>query len=520
MSTTAKNFHPLYSAMLESWQVCGDCMEGLRAIQANAARYLPPTEAHRLDGWPNADSIGGKNYQAYMKRAHFPDVFNDTVVDTTGVMYREDPTINLPKDFEVLLERASTLGESLPMLLRRIGTMQASIGRIGLLGDIEIVDGVPRPVLAVYDGRRVVNWDDVVQTQDSSTLRFVVLDESGFQQTEQFTWELKESYRVLALTDPSGAIVGYADPLDKTKLVPGVAASAVMDDSNGLAAAAFTTLNIQGQNTTKIPFAFINSADLSATPSRPPYEGLAQDCLTIYRGEADYRQSLHRTGQDTLVRIGQGYGEDGSDGVRIGSGATIDVPVGGDAKFIGINSQGIPEQRTCLENDYKRASEKASKVYNQSGQESGEALRIRVASQTATPSQMLKTACSGVESVLKIMAEWFGYDPDEVEIIPNTEFVGKTHDGQTLLQLVQAKAQGAPISNESIHDWMREQGFTDKTYEEEQQLIEDEAPAVGTGFTGGGTPGQPGQPGQPQPGEPGAPQPGNQPPQPGNLGGN
>lgn len=488
------NFHPLYGAMLGAWDLCMDCYDGEQAIKAKRAIYLPPTAGQVLDGYNIANSIGQQNYDAYLKRAYFPDLYSEAIEEMLGMMYRDEPTINLPPQLESMRLNASNMGETLIMLMKRISFHQLVTGRVGLLGDIVKRDGVDEPVLTVYPGRTVVNWDDVLVEQASNKLRFVVLDESCEELTHQYTWEWKERYRVLSLLN-GDKIVDYVDITSRESSVQGQVGVAVMADSYSLAEAVYTPLGLQGTPLDTVPFVFINTKDLSSQPSRPPLIGLANLNLAIYRGEADYRQALHNTGQDTLVKIGNSYGEDGNAPTRIGAGAMIEVPTGGDAKFIGVNSQGLPEQRMALKNDYDRAQNKSSKLFaTASSRESGEALKIRMASQTATPAQMLQTVCAGVEGVLKTLAVWFGANPDEVEIIPNTDFSGASSDGQSLLWLAQAKTSGAPISNKSIHEWMVEQGFTELTYDEEMSAIEEEGPSLtpaASPLTGIGAGGQP-----------------------------
>jgi hypothetical protein len=230
-------------------------------------------------------------------------------------------------------------------------------------------------------------------------------------------------------------------------------------------------------------------------------DGLAKLCLAIYRGEADYRQNLFMQGQDTLVRIGAQGDED--DTVRTGAGARIDVPLGGDAKYIGVSSNGLPEQRQALENDYKRAVQKSGQLLDATSRakESGDALRIRVAAQTATLPQIAMTGAAALERVLRSLAEWYGANPDDVKVTPNLNFTEADLNGQTLVQIMQSKGLGAPISEESIHEWMQDQGFTKQTYEEEQKRLAGEEPPPGSDLSSpvDTPPGQ--QPGQQQGGQ-------------------
>mgnify|MGYP006403164061 FL=1 len=300
-------------------------------------------------------------------------------------------------------------------------------------------------------------------------VRLVVLDESGYEMDENLVWSLKNKYRILGLTDDTGKIQRN-----------GYYGTALLQDNQEVSGAVLTQPNFMGNTLQEIPFVFINSKDLSPSPDAPPLDGLAKLCLAIYRGEADYRQNLFMQGQDTLVRIGAQADEDET--VRTGAGARIDVPIGGDAKYIGVSSNGLPEQRQALENDYSRAIRKSGQLLDATSRakESGDALRIRVAAQTATLPQIAKTGAAGLERVLKALARWYGANEDKVSVTPNLNFTEADLNGQTLVQIMQAKGLSAPISEESIHEWMQDQGFTKLTYEEEQKRLAGEEPPPGT----------------------------------------
>ena len=250
---------------------------------------------------------------------------------------------------------------------------------------------------------------------------------------------------------------------------------AELGEDDEIPTATYTRPHIAGKVNRAIPFVFVNAGDLSLTPDEPPLDGLARLCLAIYRGEADYRQNLFMQGQDTLVRIGI-IGDEKP--VRTGAGACIDVPINGDAKYIGVSSNGLPEQRQALEADYARAYQKSGQLMDATSRakESGDALRIRVAAQTATLPQIAKTGAAGLERVLKKLAVWYGANPDEVKVTPNLRFSDAEINGQTLVSIIQAKALGAPISEQSVHEFLRSQGATKMSYEDELAIIETENP--------------------------------------------
>jgi len=467
---SAKSVHPLYTAMLEVWKLGRDSYGGERAIKEEGTTYLPPTSGQVEDGQGSSKTPGQYAYEAYKQRAYYPDIYKEAVEAAIGIMHRKPPTIELPDALADMEENATLLGESLEMLLRKINAQQLKTGRVGLLGDIRTDGTEVRPVIVTYNELAIRNWDDTSTTQDDVDVRMVVLDESGYQLGTDFAWVYKNRYRVLGLVDESNELA-----------VNGKYATKLFEETEVIDGSQLEIPSIMGTPLELIPFTFINCKDLSPTPDSPPLEGLANLCLAIYRGEADYRQNLFMQGQDTLVTVGRQADPD--DPVRVGAGARIDVPLGGSASYIGVNSQGLPEQRQALENDYKRAVQKSGQLLDATSRakESGDALRIRVAAQTATLPHIAKAGAAGLEKVLKALAVWHGADPEQVVVKPNLEFTEADLNGQTLVQILTAKGLGAPVSYESIHTYMAEQGFTRQTFEEEMERINKEAPAEGTG---------------------------------------
>jgi hypothetical protein len=193
---------------------------------------------------------------------------------------------------------------------------------------------------------------------------------------------------------------------------------------------------------------------------------------------------LFMQGQDTLVCIGRLGTNDDEEDVRTGAGARIDIKQGGDAKYIGVSSQGLPEQREALKNDYDRAVQKSGQLLDATSRakESGDALRIRVAAQTATLPQIAKTGAAALEQVLKMLARWYGADEDQVSVTPNLNFTESDLNGKTLVEMMQAKGLGAPLSEESIHEWMQKEGITELTYEAELERMAQEDPTAGGGI--------------------------------------
>lgn len=472
--------HPLYSEHVDDYEQLRDTYDGEKAVKDKGRQYLPPTSGMVMDGMMNERSPGHKAYIAYKTRAVVPDMMKDAVDAMLGVMHHKPATIELPAAMEPLREVATLRNESLDMLLRRINEEQLITGRLGLLTDIPKTPsrsdfgvqagGTTRtasdlPYIALYEAEDIINWDDGRRDGiEVQNLNLVILDETEFERNNDFEWEEQKKYRVLVLGDTD-----VNEPIGD-----GIYRVGTFRDVD----TAFTEENMiepsfRGNTLDTIPFTFINSSDIVPDPDNPPLLGLSNLILTIYRGEADYRQALFAQAQDTLVVIGGGELEGD---VRIGAGGRLDLPMGASAEFIGVDSKGLVEQRTSLENDYARAAQKGGQLMDSVSREreSGDALKVRVAARTATLNQIALAGAFGLQHTLRQIATWIGANPEEVVVTANLDFIDDSFNPEELVKLISARNLGAPISMESIHLWLQSKDITEMDFEEEVAKIEEE----------------------------------------------
>lgn len=458
--------HPLYTEFLVDWQTMQDVYRGERIIKEKDELYLPATSGQKQDGFV-AGQPGRNAYDAYKTRSSFPDVVRIAVESMIGVMHHKPPVIELPSVLEPMRDRATLQSESLEMLLRRINESQLIAGRLGLL--IDVPDGTPidgvKPYIAIYGARSILNWDDGKRGDPvAQNLNFVSIDESEFERKADFEWELEQKFRVLILGDPQ-----ENEPAGQGIYRVGI----FKESSSTFNETALVTPSIGGRTLDKIPFVFINAKDVVPSPEAPPLLGLARLALTIYRGEADYRQGLFMQGQDTLFTTGA----TDETSLRTGANAHINLPIGGTAEFIGVESTGLTEMRTALENDKAAAGERGGQLLDTTSREreSGDALKIRVSARTATLNQIALAGAFGLESSLKIAAEWMGGDPEQVVVTPNLDFADDELLAKTLVEYMTAKSMGAPFSLRSIHELMREKDLTKMEFDDEIAELENEA---------------------------------------------
>lgn len=446
--------HPEYLQYEEDWTQCRDTYKGERRVKQRGFHYLPATQSMELDGLKNPTDLGYKAYNAYRKRARFPGFMREAVTTAVGMLHSKPAKFNLPAGMENI---QSADGESLQQLLRMINTEQLLTGRVVLLPDIN--RETDEVYIALYSAERFVNWDVGETSGQKRNLRFAILNEGGYERTDsisQFSWQDVVKYRVAIKED-------------------GEYRTAVYDDNSIYDPSELITPSYRGRILTEIPLVIINSCDLAAMPDDPPLMDLSNLCLTIYRGEADYRQNLFMQGQDTLVVMGVTNDED--EPVRTGAGARIETPLGGDAKYIGVESEGLAEQRESLENDRRRAGSMGAQTLDSTSREreSGQSLYIRIAARTADLNLVAEVGAVGLENALKYCAQWLGFNPDEISIEPNFEFGDERLTGQTMVEQQTARNLGFPISAQSLHEYAVDKGLTKRTFEEEVAAARAEA---------------------------------------------
>lgn len=469
--------HPEYVCLTPDWLQMRHTYAGQRTVKAHGACYLPPSSGMQQDGM-DCGGKGAKSYHAYLTRALFHGFVKEAIATGMGMLWNKPSKYEIPTEMDYLLQKASCTGGGLEQLHRSVNRQQFITGRLGLLTDLstdERVLGTPRAYISLYTAESIINWDAGFPGDSTMEIvNLVVLNESGPRRVVGgFNWEMLQQYRVLTLGDPEK---NESKGVYKFGQFTNNGSGSAMFDASKLRVG-----DARGKLFDHIPFVFVNANSTESTPCEPPLLGLSDLCLAIYRLEADYRQALFLQTQDTLFT--KGFNDDKDRAIRTGAGSRIHSPQkDGDAKFIGVNSEGLPELRTALENDIKRASSKAGEMMDASSRarESGDALEIRIGSKTATLNEIALNGGEGMLHALRDVARWMGLAQSKIDAIkvkPNYEFSSAQFNAMDFKALVEAKLLGGPISFESIHKWSSDRGGpgSDLSFEQMMEAINSES---------------------------------------------
>lgn len=434
--------HPKYILKYHEWEQARDSFAGESCIKAAGPKYLKPTYNMVQNGCgKQLDSAGQIAYDAYKMRAEFPEYMREAVQYFRGLLWKKDMSILIPERLGYMLEQADNTDRTLLDTAKLINKGQLICGRVGVLLDI---NDKGEFYLATYDAEKIINWGK----------DFWVLDESDYtiQPDLSYKWISKTRY---------------------LRLINGIFTHVV--DTDGVQEERVP--QYMGKTLDFIPFTVVAAEQEETMPATSPLQALVSKSLALYRLSADYKQSLFMQGQDTLVITTDAFQDVGR--IAVGAGNSLILGIGSDAKYIGVNSSGLSEQRLAIEKLKAECEQMSGKLVAGPSRESGEALAARIKSQTAMLIDIARNAAAGLEVVLRYAAEWAGLNPNDVQVVPNIEFTNNPLEGQELLALMNAKSMGAPLSLKSIHTNLLERGLTDFDYETEMEEIENET-AAGT----------------------------------------
>lgn len=440
--------HPDYLDFAPSWELMRDAVAGEDDVKNKGEKYLP-----MKSGTAAIEDVAARKrvYDLYKTRAGFPEITAPTIRGAVGVLLAKNAKIELPDSMEHLRERATLDGLTLDALHRRIAAEVMTVGRYGLLPS---VDSNGMPYLSGYTAESIINWDTTGGVPD-----FVMLDETAvIRDRDSGEWKTLEQLRECVIED--GAYRSYIYEKEGSDWFR------VFDNE---------AKSPKGQPIDFLPFVFIGSLDLTPEPDDVPLYGLAKLAVRIYRMDADYSFSLHMTSEPTPVAIGFDDPQDaiasGYAPKTLGSSVIWILPKGGDAKYLEFTGQGLEKQAEAIRSSFEQAEKFGAQVLQSaSSNESGEALKMRAASQTATLTSIAQTTAAGLERALRNLAVWMGEDPERVIVTPNLDFFGRSMSAQELTALVAAWQDGA-ISHPALFKKLQEGGVLD----EETQYADEEA---------------------------------------------
>jgi hypothetical protein len=463
-----------YIALLPRWELIRDCIAGEAQIKNKGDMYLPR---------PNPTDVSAENearYEQYKQRAVFYNVTGRTLQGLNGLVFKQDPKLDVPELMELLMKDIDGAGVTLDQQAGRAVSNVLAYGRCGLLVDYpitsapatkkDLADAKIRPTISFVEAWDVINWRTTV-VGGKQVLSLVVISERYVTDDDGFEMELDDQWRVLRL-DEQGLYVQeewIRDPDNKDEYI-------LKPIDGGVAQ--FMPTNANGARLNYIPFTFIGAVNNDPQPDLPPMFDLASINVAHYRNSADYEEACYFGGQPTPVLAGltEDWVKTVLKGqVRLGSRAAIPLPVGGTAELLQAEANGMPFE--AMEHKEKQMVAIGAKLVSpENTQRTATEARMDNASECSVLFKTSENVSSAYVLALRWMLNFLnsGFQDAELVYELNKDFELVALDAQSIAQVI-AAYQGQAITFGEMRKKLRDSNIaTIKDDEEAREIIESE----------------------------------------------
>ena len=484
-----------YDVFWKKWNRCRDIFAGSDLVKELGDKYLPKSRWHK-----NGGADGKQDYDDYKARAVFFSYLKDAVETSLGVLKKGEPTIKLPPQIAFMEKSATVYHDGLTALKGKLDAVIMLTGCAGL--SLEVNDqgsgNTERPDFFINiwqpESIKDKNFDhDELTGESYATL--VLLDESEMvfdKNTKRRVLDTK--WRVMGLD----AIGQYYTALLKPEQYPDFDLDnppVAADQRNPQLGEAVYPM-YRGDTFRRIPFTFVNATDLSGGHYEdPPLYDLVDLVIALYRGDADYRQTLHFTASDFYKHTGC---NDPAKQRKLSVGAGGILHLGGEEDIAVVSSPGggANLQREALNNLHAQCQQRIMTLLDVGANQSGAALEIMQNSKSARIEPINQNTANAIEEQLRFAAEWTGMSREQAhkEVVFTA---AKIEDTSLVISQLQSlwhsmTTENYPLTRRDFHTLQRKANMTQNDFDQNTEELEVERAALeAQGIkTGGYLPGE------------------------------
>ncbi len=391
-----------------AWQQLRDVHEGTPAIQRSATTYLPKWEAEN-----NAD------WRVRIQVEVFP-ALSRTTKALMGMVFRRNPVLgdDIPESSPIRehwenIDGAGTHGD---VFSRRLLGEGLLLGLGGILVDAPVT--TPGLTLADEQALGVRPYWSLIKAESVCSARWgvingetvltqLVLEEVSTDATGRFGEAARTRWRVFRF---NGAAVTW-------ELWGEVQGTAIMLESGVVA------------NQRRIPFAPLYVGDvIGPLEVRPPLLDLSYSVIAHVRVRSDRRHSLHKASVPILVTIGR----DSDDPFTVGVNAAVNIPTGGDMKYVEHQGTALGEVRQELQDLMTEMAAQGLAMLQRETRaaETAEAKRLDKAEQDSALASAARALQDCLEAAFGFHARYLGEEPGSLAV--NMDFTGLSLDAPTI----------------------------------------------------------------------------------------
>lgn len=456
---------------IKTWEQIRDVINGEAAVKKRG-RYLPyimPSDKSDINKDRNA---------AYAARAVFYGVTKRTLKGMIGQVTAKPAVLTVPALLDSLQDDVDGGAVSIEQQSRQALSDTLSVGRLGLLTDYPMVDGLParptradllegriKPSIQYYFAEQIINWR-VEMVDGSRKLTLVVLLEKYTKEDDGFKKEDAQQWRVLRLVDKEYVIQVYRkDDAGMFIVVPELSSK---------------PLDASGKPFNEILFTVVGSDNNDPGIDDAPLEDMANLNIAHYRNSADHEESVFIVGQPTPVFAGMtkewveevwGNKEIYPYGVAMGSRSPIPLPAGGSAELLQPNPNTLVFE-AMKHKEEQMKSLGAKLVEPKTGTRTLGEAQMDEASEASTLMNCAKNVSAGYTRCLKWAAMFAGAPvSDDIGFELNTDFEISRMTADQRRQLL-AEWQAGAISTTEYRAILRRAGIATQEDEEFQEEVD------------------------------------------------
>jgi hypothetical protein len=445
--------HAEYSVRSGQWEKLRDCAAGQEAVHGQHQKYLP-----RLSGQTDQD------YKAYLRRALFYGATARTIDGLSGMVFRKPPQYEVPDGFAPMLDDITLDGLSLLGFAENIVDDVITVGRAGILVDHPSVAADTtkaqaeaaniRPFLKHYSAENIFNWSVAGRNNVQVLTQVRLWEYVSVQGETEFDSDVRKQIRVLDFNEigqyRQRVFVEIKD--EWVQFGP-----EIVPLKNGV------PLSV-------IPFYFVGVKNGQAATEKPPLLDLANANLSHYCSTADLEHGAHFTGLPTAVITGHTPDETESGEYRIGAAtAWVFSNPETKAEYLEFQGQGLQALENRIEKKEQYMAFLGARMLTPEKKvaEAAETAQIHRTGESSVLSSISTSVSQTIETTLKFLAEWAGFDPSAISFRLNTDFLAVQMDSQMLLALLQTW-QGGGIAFADLLDNLKRGEIVRETRTEEE----------------------------------------------------
>jgi hypothetical protein len=347
---------PAYAQMQPAWQICSDVAAGTLHMRSKREKYLPKFPAEHKD-----------DYEDRLKTATFFNAYNRTVGGLVGMACKKGPVLgeDVPAAIrgdeeagvEGQVENIDLAGTHLDVFMKRVLT-DAFEGHAFILVDMQQGEAANaeaeqkmglRPYWTKYKANQAVNFIPVIINGELE-IGQITFEEQVSERQGRYGSAPAYQYRTFFLEEYKDSVTGGQKYRARWELK-----RKVVDPKSGQVtfADAGEGVCMRGSKTggprvpfERIPVAVVYGQQTGFLTSQPVLLDLALINIKYYQKRSDYDASLHKAGFPIPVFIGRNTQ---SPQQAVGSGFGLDIPMGGEAKYMEPQGKSLEVARTDLQ---------------------------------------------------------------------------------------------------------------------------------------------------------------------------